>query len=83
MGKKSWGPGVGIRSVETYHGLPFYGAPEGELYFCKDMNAFVTWDKDVKDWKIINEGTSAIENPVDEHNDRRGAIMAQRARRSR
>lgn len=74
----NWVQGGPIQTVDNYQDLPFFGQ-DGDLYFCKDMDKLVVWDKDAEDWKIVN--TLGGEHPtIDEHNDRRGAIMAQRKR---
>lgn len=72
-----------IRTVEHYQDLPFNGQPQ-EIYFCKDMDKLVVWDEDKGDWHIVDEFQSfGAERPsIDDQNDRRGAIMAQRAKRA-
>lgn len=76
-------PAPNIRTVDNYQELPFFGQPN-EIYFCKDMNKLVVWDENAKDWHIVTTmyGEDPYPyHPEDEHNDRRGAIMAQRKRR--
>ncbi len=82
MSGTNWAQGGPIRTVDTYQDLPFFGKPQ-EIYFCKDMNQLVVWDENHEDWHIVTSmyGEDAERYIIDEQNDRRGAIMAQRAKK--
>ena len=83
MSGTNWAQGGAIRTVDTYQDLPFFGQPQ-EIYFCTDMDKLVVWDADKEDWHIVTSmyGEDAERYIIDEQNDRRGAIMAQRAKKA-
>lgn len=71
------------RVVEYYDEMPMAGKNNGDTYFVTSMKAICQWDAEEQDWQILSLDKFRWPKPEDEFNDRRGAIMAQRAKRKR
>lgn len=54
---------------------------EGDTYYVETMNAVCRYDAKLEDWQILQLDQFKWDNPEDKHNNRRAAIMAQRARK--
>lgn len=68
--------------LEHYDEMPLPGRNDGDTYFITSMDAICRWDAKEQDYQIIQLDQFRWPNPEDEFNDRRGAILAQRARRT-
>lgn len=70
-----------IPQIDTYRDLPFFSRTQGEIYFIKNVDKLAVWDENKQHWHLINKAVSKSVYDRDEHNDRRGAIMEQRAKK--
>ena len=68
--------------VKSYQEMPVSGN-DGDTYFVEDMQAICRFDAEKDDWQILRLDQFKWEHKDDQFNDRRGAILAQRARKSR
>ena len=68
--------------IEHYDEMPLTGS-DGDTYYVTSMNAIVRWCDKEMDYQILPIADFKWPHPEDEFNDRRGAIKAQRARKSR
>ena len=66
--------------IETYTDMPLQGE-DGDTYYVTDMNAIVRWCGKANDYQILPIADFKMPHPEDEHNNRRGAIAAQKARK--
>jgi len=76
-----WRPADSIHTLKNKESLPAYGHP-GEIFYCTDVNKLMVWQEDSQSWAAINTALSRELFPVDELNDRRGAIRDQKARKA-
>jgi len=78
---------VGIKAkreaavLEHYDEMPLPGRNDGDTYFITSMDAICRWDAEKQDYQILQLNQFRWPKPEDEFNNRRGAILAQRARR--
>lgn len=70
----------GIEAVETYQGLPVNGKV-GDMFYIKKWDKLARWDRDKDDWALLDPNKWPPLISGDEYNDRRGAILAQRAKK--
>jgi hypothetical protein len=66
--------------LEHYDEMPLTGRNDGDTYFITSMDAICRWDAKENDYQILPLNLFRWPKPEDEFNNRRGAIMAQRAR---
>lgn len=64
--------------VKGYTDLPLKGE-DGDTYYLEKERIVCRYDKSLEDWQIIR--LARFDTHDDSENDRRGAIMAQRARK--
>lgn len=69
--------------LENYQDMPLPGENDGDTYLITSMNAVCRWDAEKEDYQILQLDAFKWPKPEDEFNNRRGAILAQRARKSR
>ena len=67
--------------IEHYQEMPLCG-DDGDTYYVTSMNAIVRWCDKAMDYQILPIADFKLQHPEDEHNNRRGAILAQRARKA-
>ena len=67
--------------LEHYDEMPLPGRNDGDTYFITSMDAVCRWDAEEQDYQILQLSDFRWPNPEDEFNNRRAAIMAQRARK--
>ncbi len=67
--------------LEHYDDLPLLGN-DGDTYYITEMNAVCRWDAKAQNYQTIRLDAFKWPKPEDEFNDRRGAILAQRARKT-
>jgi hypothetical protein len=66
--------------IEHYDEMPLQG-DDGDTYYVTSMQAIVRWCDKAQDWQILPLSDFKMMHPEDEHNNRRAAIMAQKARK--
>jgi hypothetical protein len=66
--------------IEHYDEMPLQGE-DGDTYYVTTMNAIVRWCDKAQDYQILPIADFKLPHPEDEFNNRRAAIMAQRARK--
>ena len=69
----------GIKKVHTYSALPVNKEP-GVIFFVRDLGKVVRWDEARQSWQLLDPDALASSHTDDRHNDRRGAILAQKAK---
>lgn len=67
--------------IKDYHEAPLSGE-DGDTYYVENMKAVIRWDKEKQDYQILQLTEFHLERPADEFNNRREAILSQRARKS-
>ena len=66
--------------IEHYDEMPLTGQ-DGDTYYVTSMNAIIRYDGQAQDYQILPIADFKLPHPEDEFNNRRAAIMAQRARK--
>lgn len=80
-------PANGLRAgrkaavLEQYDEMPLLECEDGDTYYITSMNAICRWDAKEQDYQILDIASFKWPKPEDEFNDRRGAILAQKARK--
>lgn len=69
--------------LEHYREMPFQGKNDGDTYYITTMDAICRWDAKENDYEILQLNAFKWPNPEDKFNNRRGAILSQRARKGR
>lgn len=67
--------------LEHYDDMPLPGRNDGDTYFITSLDALCRWDAKKQDYETIQLDQFRWPKPEDEFNNRRAAIMAQRARK--
>lgn len=67
--------------LEHYHQMPIVGENDGDTYYVTSMNAVCRWDAEKQDYQILQLEAFKWPKPEDKFNNRRGAILAQRAKK--
>ncbi|KKN00636.1 hypothetical protein LCGC14_1135910 [marine sediment metagenome] len=68
--------------LEHYDEMPLLECEDGDTYYITSMNAICRWDAKEQDYQILDIADFKWPKPEDEFNNRRGAILAQRARKA-